>query len=456
MIPLSLAQVAHVVGGTVHDAGADAAAASDVVVTAPATLDSRAVEPGGLFVALAGERVDGHDFVGPAREAGAAAVLASRPVGVPAVVVDDVTAALGLLARHVLDRLDVSVVALTGSQGKTSVKDLVAHQLAQVAPTVATAGNYNNDLGVPITVLRAEATTRYLVVEMGARGIGHIGRLCRIAPPDVATVLNVGSAHVGEFGSVDNIAVAKGEIVEALRPGGVAVLNADDARVSAMESRVPGGARVLRFGRAAEADVRVVDVVLDGRGEPDVTLAVGDVRWTTHVPLPGAHHGLNVAAAEALCIALGLPAGDRGLDDFDAASPQRLQRHDRADGVVVLDDSYNANPESVVAAVVALAAIDAPRRVAVLGEMLELGADAHERHVEVGRHARDAGLDLVLAVGDGARGVADGAGDVGERVSDVDAAVERLRAWLTPGDVVLVKASRGARLERVAAALLSS
>lgn len=453
MIPLSVAAIAEVVGGVVHgspDAG-------DVVVTAPATLDSRAVERGGLFVALAGERVDGHDFVGSALKAGAAAVLASRPVEAPTVLVDDVTTALGLLAHHVLEQLDVSVVAITGSQGKTSVKDLVAHQLAQVGATVATAGNYNNELGVPVTVLRADAATRFLVVEMGARGIGHIEQLCRIAPPDVATVLNVGSAHVGEFGSVDNIAVAKGEIVEALAPGGVAVLNADDERVRAMETRVPAGAGVVRFGRSADrpTDVRLVDVTLDARGEPDVALVCGDVRWDTHVPLPGAHQGLNLAAAEALCVALGLPPGERAVADLSGSSPQRLQRHDRSDGVVVIDDSYNANPESVRAALATLAAIDAPRRVAVLGEMLELGADARERHVEVGEAARAAGIDLVLAVGPGASGVAQGAAGVGESVADVTAAVERLQTWLEPGDVVLVKASRGARLERVAAALLS-
>jgi UDP-N-acetylmuramoyl-tripeptide--D-alanyl-D-alanine ligase len=450
MIPLSLAAVARAVDGVVHG---DA----DLVVTAHASLDSRAVEPGGLFVALAGERVDGHDFVGAALGAGAVAVLASRPVEAPCVVVDDVTEALGRLARHVLDQLDADVVAITGSAGKTSVKDLTAHLLGRVGPTVATAGNYNNELGVPLTVLRADAGTRFLVVEMGARGIGHVARLCTVAPPDVSTVLNVGSAHVGEFGSVENIAVAKGEIVEALGPDGVAVLNADDERVAAMAARVPSGARTVRFGRAASAaeDVRVVDVVLDARGEPDVVLEHRGESRTLHVPLPGAHQASNVAAALALCAALGVdPADD--LADYAAASPQRLQRHDRADGVVVLDDSYNANPESVMAALDTLASLDAPRRVAVLGEMLELGDDAHARHVEVGRHAAEVGIDLVLAVGAGAAGVAEGAGPVGRPVPDVDVAITTLRAWLGRGDAVLVKASRGARLERVTTGLLDA
>ncbi|WP_370200162.1 UDP-N-acetylmuramoyl-tripeptide--D-alanyl-D-alanine ligase [Aeromicrobium sp.] len=449
MIPLSLAAIAQAVGGVVHGDG-------DVVVTGPATLDSRAVTPGGLFVALAGERVDGHDFVGAALQGGAVAVLASRPVEAPAVVVDDVTDALGRLARHVLDLLDVQVVALTGSQGKTSVKDLLAHLLGRVGPTVATAGNYNNELGVPLTVLRADLATRYLVVEMGARGIGHVARLCRVAPPHVSTVLNVGSAHVGEFGSVDNIAIGKGEIVEGLRPGGTAVLNADDVRVDAMEPRVPAGCEVVRFGRAAQGpdDVRIVDVTLDARGEPDVVLEHGAERWTTHVPLLGVHQASNAAAALALLSGLGLPVAGTSLEDYAPATAQRLERHERADGVVVLDDSYNANPESVRAALEALAGLGAQRRVAVLGEMLELGADAHARHVEVGQAAAELGTSLVVAVGDGARGIAEGAGDVGLAVPDVDVALDTLRAWLSPGDAVLVKASRGARLERVTTRLL--
>ncbi len=450
MIPMSLSAVAQVTGGVVHGDG-------DVVVTAPATLDSRLVERGGLFVAAAGEHVDGHDFVGAALDAGASAVLASRPVDAPCVVVGDVTDALGRLARHVLETLEVDVVAITGSAGKTSVKDLTAHLLARVGPTVATSGNYNNELGVPLTVLRADAGTRYLVVEMGARGIGHVARLCTVAPPDVSTVLNVGSAHVGEFGSVDNIAVAKGEIIEALGSDGAAVLNADDERVAAMATRVPSGARVVRFGRAASepGDVRVADVVLDARGEPDVVLEHRGARHDVHVPLPGAHQAANLAAARALCAALGVDPGD-DLADYAAASPQRLERHDRADGVVVLDDSYNANPESVMAALDTMAGVTARRRVAVLGEMLELGPAAHDRHVEVGRRAAEVGVDLVLAVGPGAAGVAEGAGQVGRLVPDVDVALTTLRAWLGEGDVVLVKASRGARLERVTRGLLDA
>lgn len=451
MIALTLEEIARVVDGTVHGDPA-------TVVSQPAAIDSRAVAQDGLFVAIAGERVDGHDYVESAVASGAAAVLCSRPVDAPCVVVDDVTAALGTLARHVLDRLDATVVAITGSQGKTSVKDLTAHLLGE--HVVATLGNYNNELGVPLTVLRADESTRHLVVEMGARGIGHVAALCRIAPPHVAVVLNVGTAHVGEFGSVDNIARAKGELVEGLRPGGTAVLNGDDTRVAAMAHRVPEGASHVFFGRRADAVVRLLDVVVDADGEPDVTLAWEGTTRTRHVPLVGTHHAMNLAAALAATLALpgrggagSAPTVD--LSAFRSPSPMRMERHRRDDGVVLLDDSYNANPESMHAALQAVRDMRAGRRVAVLGEMLELGPDGHDQHVRVGELAADLGFDRVLAVGRGARGIAEGAGPLGESVSDVAVAVDTLRAWLVEGDVVLVKASRGARLERVTRDLLA-
>lgn len=450
MIPMTVAEIAEVVDGTVHGDPARQ-------VTGAAVVDSRAVEPGGLFVAIAGERVDGHDFAATAFGSGAAAVLGSRPVDGPCIVVDDATEALGLLARHVLDRLDATVVAITGSQGKTSVKDLATHLLGP-HPTgtdvVATRGNNNNELGVPLTVLRATRATRVLVVEMGARGVGHIALLCRIAPPHVAVALNVGSAHLGEFGSVDNIARAKGEIVESLRPGGTAVLNVDDHRVSAMAERRPAGASVRWFGRGVDADVRVLDVRVDAQGEPDVDLDVDGRPCTLHVPLVGSHHAANLAAAVAIARAVEPDAPLPSLEGYASPSPMRMQRHRRDDGLLVIDDSYNANPESVLAAVRAVADTAAGRRVAVLGEMLELGEDAHAEHVRVGREAAALGLDRVVVVGEGARGIAEGAGPVAVAVDDVAAALADLASWLRSDDLVLVKASRGARLERVTDGLL--
>lgn len=446
MIPLTLRQIAEVTGGAVH--GDDA-----IVVDAPATLDSRAAEPGGLFVAIAGEHVDGHEFAAQSVAAGAAAVLASREVDAPAVVVDDVVVALGRLARYVIDQLeDVTVVAITGSSGKTSAKDLVAQLLEPDGMTVATAGNFNNELGVPLTVLRADELTRFLVVEMGARAVGNIAELCRIVPPEVGIVLNVGHAHIGEFGSAEAIAQTKGELAEAIESDGVVVLNADDPLVAAMATRTE--AAVVTFGAAG--DVRVSDLEVDAEGSPRFTLTHGGRSVPAYVPLIGEYHASNAAAAVAAAIVLGvdLPTAAERLATVGTRSAMRMERHVRPDGVVVVNDAYNANPESMAAALRAVAAIGAGRAVAVLGEMLELGTDSHEAHVEIGRLAAELGFAKVVVVGEGARGIAEGAGAIAVSVDDVDVAVRTLSASLSGVEVVLVKASRGGRLERVADALL--
>lgn len=447
MIPMSLAEIAAVTGGTISGDGA-------IVVDGAATLDSRSVEGGGLFVAIVGEHVDGHDFAAQAVENGAAAVLASRDIDVPAVVVPDVTRALGLLARHVLDaREDVQVVALTGSSGKTSVKDLIAHVLAPDGATVATKGNHNNELGVPLTVLEVDELTRFLVVEMGARAVGDIVTLCRIAPPDIGIVLNVGLAHVGEFGSADRIAQAKGELAEAVGPDGVVLLNADDPRVAAMTSRTT--ASVTTFGAAG--DVRIGEVRVDDGGSPHFTLAHHGRTVEAHVPLIGAYHAVNGAAAAAAALSLGVDLSaiaDRLATADAAVSPMRMERRVRADGLVVVNDAYNANPESTAAALRAVAAISHGRGVAVLGAMLELGDQSDTAHRRIGRLAAELGFARVVVVGDAARAVAEGAGSVAELVPDVDVATRTLSASLSGDEVVLVKASRGVRLERVAEALL--
>ncbi len=353
------------------------------------------------------------------------------------------------------------MVALTGSQGKTGTKDYLAQVLATAGPTVATAANNNNELGVPLTVLRADADTAYLVVEMGARGIGHIGYLCEIAPPRVAAVLNVGTAHVGEFGSRAAIAVAKGEILEALPADGVAVLNADDPLVAAMTDRTR--ATCLTFGTAGDVSWRGVE--LDDLGRPSFEIGyAGD--WH-HVRLgqPGAHQVANAAAAAAMALALGLPLEPvaQALTAAQAGSRWRMELRERADGLVVVNDAYNANPASMAAAIEALVAIGAGgarRTVAVLGVMLELGAESAEAHVEVGRLAAASGVDVVVAVGEVAAGIAQGArttpGWLGEAIVTVgrDEALAWVRENVAAPDVVLVKASRGAALEKIADGLL--
>ncbi|NYG56234.1 UDP-N-acetylmuramoyl-tripeptide--D-alanyl-D-alanine ligase [Nocardioides perillae] len=459
---MTLRQVAAVVGGEVAPAGGD-----DVVVSGPATLDSREVEPGGLFVAIAGERVDGHAFAEAAAAAGAAAAIGSRPTALPTVVVPDATVALGRLARHVRDELArrgaLTVLAMTGSQGKTGTKDHLAHVLASVGETVATRGNLNNELGVPLTVLRADERTRWLVVEMGARGVGHVAELCAVARPDAAAVLNVGSAHLGEFGSREAIAQAKGEIVETLGADGTAVLNAADPLVAPMAART--AARVLTFGPASSgAAVTYDDVVLDDLARAAFTLGAAGESHRVALRQVGPHQVPNAAAAAALAVAGGVPlaAVATALATSEAASRRRMEVTERADGTVVLDDCYNANPESMAAALDTLRLVGerrGARRVAVLGDMLELGSGEVEEHRALGRAAAAAGVDLLVTVGPlaahAAAAYTESRGHRGETVLTAgrDEAAARVGENVAAGDVVLVKASRGVALEHVVAAL---
>jgi UDP-N-acetylmuramoyl-tripeptide--D-alanyl-D-alanine ligase len=452
MIAMSLAEVAAVVGGRLSDAGD-----GSTPVTSPPFVDTRTPEPGGLFLAVRGERVDGHDFAVAAHDAGAAGVLGARPTGVPTVVVDDPVRAVGLLARHVVDRLGTTVLAMTGSQGKTGTKDYLAQLLVPGGETIATEGNRNNEIGVPLTVLRATAETRFLAVEMGARGVGHIAELCDVAPPSVAAVLNVGTAHIGEFGSREAIAQAKGEIVEALPAEGTAVLNADDPLVAAMAART--SARVVTFGTAG--DVRWRGLELDDLGRPAFELGY-DGRWTpVRLLEAGAHQVPNAAAAAAMAHAAGVgwPEILEALASARSRSPWRMALHERSDGLVVVNDAYNANPASMNAALDALAAIGrrgGRRTVAVLGEMLELGSTAESDHREVGAHAAALGVDVLVTVGAAADAIAEGArrtpGWAGEAVATAGRAQasDWLRHNVVARDVVLVKASRGAALEHVA------
>lgn len=457
MRAMTLAEVADAVGGRLD-------AADEAVSATGLTIDSRQAGPGMLFAALPGERVDGHAFAGAAVEAGAVAVLATRPVGVPAVLVHDVQAAMAALAAAALRRLpDVRVVALTGSAGKTSTKDLIAQVLAVGGPTVAPPGSYNNDLGVPLTVLQCDEQTRFLVLEMGARGIGHIARLCRIAPPDVGVVLNVGSAHLGEFGSREAIAQAKGEIIEATT--GVAVLNADDALVSAMRTRTAAGVQIRTFGEQVGADVRADGIDLDELGRAVFRLSAGGSDAEVRLQTYGEHQVPNALAAATVGLACGLelPAVAEALGSATARSRWRMEVTRRDDGLTVVNDAYNANPESVRAALKALVAIAHGRRSwAVLGQMAELGPDARGEHETIGRLAVRLGVDRLIVVGDEAAPMHAGAVLEGSwsgesvHVADVDAAVRLLLAEAAPDDVVLVKGSRVAGLERVADAVLQA
>ncbi|GHC70917.1 UDP-N-acetylmuramoyl-tripeptide--D-alanyl-D-alanine ligase [Streptomyces cinnamoneus] len=466
MIALTLAEIAAVTGGQQHDIPDPQA-----VVDGPVVIDSREVKPGSLFVAFAGEHVDGHDYAQRAVEAGAAAVLAARPVGVPAVVVDDVERALGALARAVVERLGTTVVALTGSAGKTSTKDLIAQLLQQLAPTVWTPGSLNNEIGLPLTALRADAGTANLVLEMGARGIGHIRYLTELTPPRIGVVLNVGTAHIGEFGGREQIAQAKGELVEALpaaAEGGIAVLNADDPLVRAMSGRTK--ARTVLFGEAPDAQIRAEDVRLTATGQPCFTLHTPTGCADVTMRLYGEHHVSNALAAAAVAHELGMPVSRiaEALSGAGQLSRWRMEVTERADGVTIVNDAYNANPESMRAALRALAAMGEAARArggrtwAVLGQMAELGGESLAEHDAVGRLAVRLNVSKLVAVGGReAAWLQMGAynegswGEESVHVSDAQAAVDLLRSELRPGDVVLVKASRSVGLERVAEQLLA-
>ncbi len=457
MIPMRLDEVAAAVSGRL--AGADPTA----TVTGSVEFDSRKIGQGGLFVAFLGENADGHDFAPAAMAAGAVGVLGTRELpGVPMVIVSDPLAAMAALARAVVDRLpELTVVGLTGSSGKTTTKDLIAQLTARLGPTVAPAGSFNNELGHPYTVLQAGGETRYLVLEMGARGIGHIRYLAQAAPPSIGVVLNVGVAHIGEFGSQDQIAVAKGELVEALGPDGLAVLNADDPRVAAMASRTT--ARVVLVGEGDSAEVQARDVRLDDRGRASYTLVTPEGSATVRLAVTGRHQVANTLAAAAVARELGTPVADLAgwLGELRLVSTRRMDVFDRADDVTVIDDSYNANPASTSAALAALADMVRGRRdgagradtararsIAVLGYMAEMGEYERPGHEQVGRLAAELGVDLLVVVGQQAAPIHDGAvavanwGGKSVQVTDQDAAVALLRDELRAGDVVLVKGSR--------------
>lgn len=457
MISLSLSEVAAITGGTLHDV-ADPAGR----LTGPPVCDSREAAPGSLFAAIVGDHVDGHDYAAAAVAAGAACVLATRPVGVPAIVVGNVTAALGDLAREAARRTGATVIGITGSAGKTTTKDMLAQVLAAHGPTVATARSLNTEIGLPLTVLRADEGSRYLVLEMGARGVGHIAYLAGLVSPAAGLVINVGTAHVGEFGSREKTALAKGELVEALPPataGGLAVLNADDDLVAAMTSRTT--ARVLTFGRAGHADVRALDIQVGGDGRARFTLAAGGESAPVALRFLGGHQVSNALGAATVAWGLGmpLPAVARALSLAAPRAAGRLDVTERPDGVTVINDAFNANPESVRAALETLAAMSAGRRITVLGEMAELGDLTRDAHEQAGRDAARLGIDIVIAVGTaGAEALAAGARSGSERtrvtvVPDPAAALKAVRDLVQPGDVVLAKASHSMHMEDMAVAL---
>ena len=437
---------------------------NDVPVTGPVVTDSREAQAGSLYVARRGESADGHAFVSGAATRGAVAVIVEHEVdeAVAQIVVEDSTEALGALARAHVEKLrssgDLDVIAMTGSVGKTTTKDLLLQIMSEDGPTVAPKLSFNNEVGLPLTVLLADESTRHLVLEMGASGPGHITYLTDIVAPDVAIELCVGHAHVGGFGGFEGVAAAKAELIKGTRLGGPVILNTDDPNVEAMAPLATG--RVIRFSASGNerADVIARDVRLDRADRASFTLVTPEGEAPIDLKIVGRHHVANAlaAAAGALTLGVSLQTVATVLSRARALSPHRMDVHElRVDGtdLTLIDDSYNANLDSMRAGIAALASIGRDRqRVAVLGEMLELGEDSQSLHQQVGALIADAGVDTLIGLGADAHYYLEGAQGVPNRevVADPQDAARLALEHAQDGAVVLVKGSFGSQSWQVA------
>ncbi|WP_434770606.1 UDP-N-acetylmuramoyl-tripeptide--D-alanyl-D-alanine ligase [Curtobacterium flaccumfaciens] len=479
MIAMTLAEIASAVGGELIGGAqaTDVAEPGDLVVEGSVETDSRLVRPGSVFFALPGEVTDGRRFVAAAVDAGAALVITPERVDTtaPQIVVTDGYEALAALAHEVVTRVRMStadrvdadgrpaplrVVGITGSNGKTSTKNMLRTILEQHGATVAPEGSFNNHVGAPISMLRITYDTRYLVVEMGASGVGHIAKLVSIAEPDLGVVLKVGLAHAGEFGGIEATQRAKSEMVTDLPETATALLNVDDDRVASMRDLT--AARVVGFGTSAEADYRITGIETDRSGTRfTLTAPPGQPGGPDHVDVRlailGEHHAMNASAALTVAHLWGVPLADgaAALASMTRAERWRMELlQGGPEGVTVINDAYNASPDSTAAALRTLAQIVRPgeRTVAVLGEMAELGEFSVEEHDRIGRLVVRLGIGQLVVVGRGAMPIhqaatLEGSWD-GESVyiEDVDDAVRAMQEMLRPGDVVLVKSSKSAEL----------
>jgi UDP-N-acetylmuramoyl-tripeptide--D-alanyl-D-alanine ligase len=457
MIALTLAEISAALEGALVRASTSSTAVDGAVET-----DSRQIVPGGIFFALHGEETDGHLFAASAVENGAALLVVERELDhdLPQIVVADGLLALAALARLVVDRVraagDLKVVAITGSNGKTTTKNMLRAILSTQGETVAPQGSYNNRVGAPLTMLRVTEHTRYLVVEMGASGIGDIARLIEIVVPDISVVLKVGLAHAGEFGGIEATQRAKSEIVTALPATAVAVLNRDDGRVAAMAELT--AARPVWFGLDEPADVRADDLRATANGTMFTLHLAGESR-EVRLQILGEHHVMNALAAIAVARELGVPldATVDALGGIERAERWRMEVLHPADGITVINDGYNASPDSTAAALKTLAQIIGPgqRSIAVLGEMNALGEYADEEHDRIGRLVVRLNIHQLVVVGHGARHIHNAAGLEGSwdgesvLVDTMDEAYDLLRDELRSGDVVLVKSSNASGLRRL-------
>lgn len=445
MIAMKASEIASVVQGS--------AFGSDVVVTQAAVIDSREAIPGSLFLAIKGENVDGHDFVVDALSRGAVLTLATHSVEGPHIIVADVIVALGKLAQHVRSNLlNLVVIGITGSQGKTTTKELLASILNSVAPTVAPRGNFNNEIGAPLSLLQCTEQSKYCIVEMGARHKGDIAFLSSIAQPNVGVVLKVGSAHVGEFGSVQAIAETKSELISSLASEATAILGTYDEFTPTMAALHKG--RTLTFGESAECDIRATDIeIREGRAHFDLVTPEG--RSAVGLRIVGLHQVANALAVAAVATVLGLSLDQiaSGLSTAESHARWRMEIHELP-SLVLINDAYNASPEAMAAALQTLVHFAQERggeSWAFLGKMHELGESSDADHGDIGTLASELGIDHLVCVSapQYGSGIATGNSTTVHQCADKAEAL-KVASNINPGDVVLVKASRSERLEELA------
>ena len=446
MITLTAGEIALLVGGELH-------CDKDLLVSKAPVFDSRQATPGCIFLALKGETVDGHEFAADAYRAGAMFSLTTHRIDGPCIVVKDVLEAVAVLAGFVRKRLtNLKVIGITGSQGKTSTKDLLAHMLRAVGPTVSPAGSFNNDLGLPITLLECDDRTEFCILEMGARHKGDIARLCGIAQPNIGVVLTVGTAHLGEFGSVQAIAETKSELIQSLSEDGVAVLGSYDPFTPAMASLHQG--RTINFGDNQE--IRAADIeIREGRPHFDLVTPAG--RDAVGMRMVGAHQISNALAVAAIGTALDLPIEliASSLSTAEIVSKWRMELHD-VFGLLIINDSYNANPESMTAALRSLVLFAQERggeSWAFLGKMHELGESSAAQHEAIGTLAQEIGIDHLVAIGAPEYGTPKGSMMV-HHYASIEECVS-MTDYFSAGDVALVKASRSEGFEVLAQKLES-
>ncbi len=420
------------------------------------SIDSRTLEVGALFVAIKGEYFDGHAFVQEAEKKGAVAVLVSQPVDVkiPQIIVPDTLQAFGELAKWHREQFNIPVIAVTGSCGKTTTKAMLASIFSGLGKTLSPVNSFNNNIGLPLTLLQLDDSYRTVVLELGANHMGEIAELVKIAQPHVAVVTMVAPVHLEGFGSLENIAKAKAEIYGGLDAQGVAVVNADDPSINLWQSQL-AGKKVIAFGRESAAQVRAKEIIVGASGCPQFTLVtpVGDINIT--LPLLGEHNITNALAASACAIACDVELQDiqRGLEQMSPVS-KRMVRHDLSSGAILIDDTYNANPMAFKAALNVLQQTGLPT-VLVMGDMGELGKDAEKIHGEVGTWVHQAGINQFFTFGKLSAQASSAFGSSAQHFTDLEALVAVLKPILSQQKAVLVKGSRSMRMENIVAALLN-